>query len=774
MTEKKTMNRREFAFTAAAVGAGMAIGFRLSGAHPAFAAPGDAEMNAWVVVGADNITTIRIGRPDVGQGVMTATTQFVADEMDADWNKIKTEFASQAEHIRLNLVYGSRRIAGSASTPEDNLKLRQAGAHARARLLKAAAARLNVPEAELTTANSVVTHKASNRSLTYGALAADAAKLPSPDVLTLKLKEPKDWVYIGKPMKRVDTAGKVNGAEIFGIDLKLPGMKYAAVMTSPTFGGKIKSYDANVAMARPGVRKVVEVKALAPKEFPAALQIPKAIAPTRALWAATTDSGIAVIADTWWQAKTALDAMPKEWDEGPNAKYSSADYDKELRKLLDADKAVVSLQVGDAAAAFKNAAKVVEAEYYSPMQHHATMEPMACTVLVTDDRFELWLGTQEPDWAIVTASLASGIPVTKGELNVMKSGGGFGRRLDHDYVNQATQIAAAMKGTPVKLIWSREEDMRHGRYHYTAITKMKAGLDAAGNIVAWQQRIAGNTAGMTREPDTKVDGMYAGGIGGTNVLPHLVAVPNLLLETIAIPTPIPLGSWRSVGDYAGGFFHQCFIDELAYVSGKDPLQYQRALLDSDKLPANLPKREEAVERARNWRKILDLAAEKADWGKPMGPGRGRGIAIAGRTATTGRADIVVATVAEVTLDGGGGLKVDRLVMTVDPGNVVNPEGIATQLEGGAYYGLAAAMYQEINVRNGRTVESNFDDYPTIRLGDAPKIETYTSASGKGWSGIGELPMPLMPPSLGNAIYAAGGPRVRAIPFTKSDLTPRRT
>ena len=758
------LNRREFSAVAAMAG-GFAIGFHLPGfdVRQAKAQAGGTEMNAWVVIAPDNTTTIRIGRPDIGQGSVTATAQFIADEMDGDWSKIKTEFGLESTHLKLNLVYGARVIAGSQSTPQDNLRLRQVGAQIRAMLVKAAAVRLNVPEAELTTNDSVITHAPSNRKLTYGEIAVDAAKIAPPPVAGLKLKEPKDWKFIGKPMRRLDVAGKVNGTEIFGIDFKLPNMKVAAVAISPVTGGTIKSFDTQAAMRMPGVRAVVEIKPIQLKTLPPS-NMPANVA--RTPYALGTDGGVAVVADTYWQAKTALDAMPKVWDDGPNTKLNSADYDADLKQLLGAEKAVVARQEGDAAAALKAAAKVVEGDYYTPLLHHATMEPLACTTVVTNDKFEIWVGTQHPEGAMLIASHITGLPVDKGELNILKSGGGFGRRIEHDYVNQSVQIANAMKGTPVKMIWSREEDMRHGRFGYSAWGRLRAGLDAQNNVIAYTKRIAGNTTGFHRNPDNKVDGMYAGSPGYGDVSPQVI--PNLLFDSIAIPTPIWLASLRGVGAQAERFFDQVFMDEVAVAGGKDRMAFERELLDANKIPANADKRAEAVERTQRWRKVLDLAAEKSGWGRPLGAGRGRGLAIGSIPSLT-----AMAVVVEVTLGPDGGFTLDRIVTGSDPGTVLNPEGYATQVEGASVYGLTAALYGQITIRNGRTVEGNFDDYRMLRINETPHIETHVAAGGKFFGGIGELPTGLMGPAVANAIYNAGGPRVRSLPLMNHDLTPRK-
>ena len=678
------MNRRQFVVRSAILGGGLSLSFALSGPNGAARAQvRGTEMNAWVLIAPDNTITIRIGRIEIGQGVVTATAQFIAEELDADWSKVKTESASQAQHVKLNLVYGQRSVRASDMVQNDNLRLRQVGAQTRAMLVKAAVVKLGVPEMELTTENSTIIHRASNRRVTYGEIAADAAKIAPPDAKTVALKDPKDWKLLGKPLKRLDTPAKVNGSETYGVDVVLPGMKHAAIMISPVFGGSLKSYDAQAALARPGVRKVVEIKAIRPIAWPPEL-VPAAQArAARSPYAMWTDAGIAVVADTWWQAKTALEAMPKVWDEGQHGNLSTDAYDEQLKALLSGDKSVVARKQGDAPNALKSAAKVLEADYYTPLQHHATMEPLNCTARVDEDKFEVWVGTQDPDGAIATAAVVAGLPVEKGEVHVLRAGGGFGRRIEQDFVSQAVQIAAAMKGTPIKMIWSREEDMRHGRYMPSCYARMRGGLDAAGNLIAWQQRVTGNSYNyavsfQTHPPapgTVPPPAIIPGSAGGGESLPHVI--PNVLVDTVAVPTALPLGPLRSVFTMPGAFFNQGFMDELAVAAGKDSVSFQRALLDPAKVPADAEKREALLERIERWRRVLDLVAEKSGWGRRLGAGHGRGLAIVEQGNTTS------AAVAEVTLDGQGALKVDRIVVSTDPGVVINPDGFNSQVEGGS-------------------------------------------------------------------------------------------
>ena len=734
MTNKLEMNRRQFVVATAAVGGGLATGLRLPIA--AWAQVVGAEINNWVIISPDNTILMKIGHQEMGQGIGNAMAQLLGEEMDVDWNKIKTEHVNIREHFERNKVYGSLSTAASRSITTDHLVLRQAGAQIRAMLLKAAAARLNVPEDQLTTDKSVITHAASNRKLTYGEVAAEAAKLPVPDAKAMKLRDPKDWKLIGKSFKRFDVPIKVNGSAIYGIDMQLPGMKTAAVMTSPVFGGKVKSYDANAALSRPGVRRVLEVKG------------------GEAVGNPGGDDGIVVVADSYWQAKTALDAMPKEWDFGVSATRNSADFMKEFQSGLSGSADKVLRQQGDTAAAMRSAAKTIEADYYVPYVDHGVMEPINCTALVTDDGFKVWAPTQNPENTMTTAALAAGMPVTQGDVFVTLLGTGFGRRGRQDYTSQAIQVAKQMKGTPIKLVWSREETTRHGFYRPAVMVRMKGGLDALGNVTAWNWRMTSSTDNSTNVTT------------GSNNLAQLDILPNALVDIALRPNHVPIGALRGVAFTHNCWFSQSFIDEMAVAAGKDAYQFQRALVDPDKVPADLQNRDAAVLRLRRLRAVLDDVAKKSGWGTPMGPNRGRGIVVHEEART------MVAMVAEVTLDNGGWFTVDRVVSSVDSGYMVDPGNIVAQIEGGVVYGITMALYNEITIRNGRVVEGNFDDYQMMRIHEMPKVEVHFLPSQTDWGGIGEPSVPPILPAMTNAIYAAGGPRLRSLPLKNETINKR--
>ena len=740
MNDSIVLSRRQALVGTAAVGAGWGFGLLLR-PIAALAQPKGVEINSWIVIAPDNVATIMIPKQEMGQGSFTALAQFIAEELDLDWAKITPHHASPLINLTRNKVYGNMNSGASRGVTDNQVNMRVAGAQIRLMLLKAAAARLNVPEAELSTEKSIITHRGSNRRLTYAEVAADAAKLPVPDPKSITLRDPKEWKLIGKFVKRLDVPMKTDGSALYGIDIKLPGMKHAAIMTSPVFKGKLKSYDASVALARPGVLKVVEVKG---SETGPGLP---------------SDDGIAVVADTWWQAKTALEIMPKEWDGGENSNKNSAGYMADFKSAASSPVEKPSLKKGDVDAAMRSAAKSVEAEYWVPYLEHATMEPHNCTALVTDDRYEIWVGTQGPERALEVGSKVTGLPQTKGEVNIALLGGGFGRRSGpQDFVDQAVQIAKAMKGTPVKLVWSREEETRHSFFRPATLGKLRGGLDADGKLVAWQHRVitqSGNVVNSTL---------------GSSDQGHMAVIPNVTVDHLQRPGHVPLGNMRGVAYLQTIYFAESFADELAVAAGKDSYQFRRSLLNPDLLPANLDKRDLVAAKLIRSRDVLDAAAKNADWGKPLGPNRGRGIALCEEANT------VVVAVVEVTLDNEGWFTTDRVSFTVDSGFMVSPDGITSQMEGSAIYGLTAAYYGEITINNGRVVQGNFDDYTMMRIHETPKIEVNFAMSGKNhlvdWGGIGEPGVSPVAPALTNAIYNAGGPRIRSMPLKNENIVKR--
>lgn len=710
-------------FIAGSAAAGLTVGFHIPFASAQQKTPAPVpEINAWVVVKPDDTVVIRIARSEMGQGSLTGLAQLVAEELECDWAKVTTEYPTPGQNLARNRAWGNFSTGGSRGIRESHDYVRKGGAAARMMLVQAAAEQWKVPAAECTVEKGVITHKATNRKTTYGKVANAAAKLTPP--ADVALKDPKDWKVAGKPVKRLDTADKLTGKQIYGVDLQLPGLLNAAIKDCPVFGGKVKSFDAASAMKRPGVKKVVKVG----------------------------DTAVAVVADTWWRAKSALDAMSIEWDEGPNAQVSSATIAAVLKEGLDAKDAVAGNKVGDVEAALKSAAKVVTATYSYPFQNHATMEPMNATAKYTPQRCEVWTPTQNGEAALAAASEASGLPPAQCEVYKLHLGGGFGRRgAVHDWVRQAVAIAKEMPGTPVKLIWSREEDMTHGRYHPVTQCKMTAGLDEKGEITGLHMRISGQSIVAGIFPQNIRNGLDPVVFQGLNPGGPEAAIgytfPNLLIDHAMRNPHVPPGFWRGVNLNQNAIYLESFIDELAHETKQDPLALRR------KLMANHPKH----------LAVLNAVAEKVEWSKPAPAGIFRGLA-----QTMGFGSYVAAC-AEVSVGKDGKIKVHRIVAATDPGHAVNPQQIEAQVEGSFVYGLTAALYGECTVANGRIEQENFDTYPMLRIDEMPKVETVIVASGGFWGGVGEPTIAVAAPAVLNAIFAATGKRIRDLPMKNTDL-----
>jgi isoquinoline 1-oxidoreductase beta subunit len=723
ITRTPKISRRSFVVGSAAVGSGLALGLRIPfGAVVVRAQDGTPEINAWVVIRPDDTVVIRIARSEMGQGTITGLAQMVAEELECDWSKVTTEYPTPGQSVKRKRIWGDFSTGGSRGIRTSHQYVREGGAAARMMLIQAAATAWGVPAAECSAANSVITHKPTGRTTTYGKVAEAAARLTVPEKPALK--DPKEWKLIGKSVKRLDTLGKVTGAQVYGFDLKLPGMLNAAIKDCPVFGGKVKSFEADKVKGMPGVRHVVPVG----------------------------ETGVAVVADTWWQAKTALDALPIVWDEGPNAKVSSASIAEMLKAGLDAEQAFVNNSNGDAKAAIASAAKKVEAVYAYPFQNHAPMEPMNATAKYTPDRCEVWVPTQNGEAAFAATVAASGLPADRCEVYKINLGGGFGRRgAFHDYVRQAVLIAKQIPSTPVKLLWSREEDMQHGMYHPVMQAKMTGALDAGGNLTGLHMRLSGQSILTNVFPQLLRNGMDFLTFQGLHKEGDWAigySFPNLLIDHAMRNTHVPPGFWRGVNINQNAIFLECFMDELAHAAGQDPLEFRRKLMGQH--PKNLA--------------VLNAAADRVGWGKPAPRGVYRGLAQMKSFAS------YVAAAAEITVSGGNKIKVQRIVCAVDCGHAVNPAQIERQAAGSFVYGLSALFMQECTVKDGHIAQTNFNTYDTMRIAQMPKVETIVMPSGGFWGGIGEPTICVAAPAVLNAFFAATGKRIRTFPLKNHGIT----
>lgn len=721
MTIVPNLSRRRFIVGTAAVAGGLSLGFSIPFAGRALAEAAQPEVNAWVVIKPDETVVIRIARSEMGQGTLTGLAQLVAEELECDWSKVTTEYPTPGQNLARDRVWGDFLTGGSRGIRTSQDYVRQGGAAARLMLVAAAAEQWQVPPDECTVEKGVITHAPSGRSTTYGAVASLAATLPPPG--EVPLKDPKDWTIAGQPLLRLDTAEKLTGAQVYGTDIVLPGMLNAAIRACPVFGGTVASFDAAAVEGRPGVRAVVQVD----------------------------ETAVAVVADTWWQAKSALDLLPIVWDEGPNTDVTSASIATLLAEGLEADEAFVGSQNGDLRAAVEGAAQVVTAVYNYPYQNHATMEPMNATVLYTPEKCEAWAPTQNGEAALATLAEAVELPVQQCEVYKLHLGGGFGRRgAFQDYVYQAARIAKQMPGTPIKLIWSREEDMLHGAYHPVTQCKLTGALDGEGNLTGLHMRISGQSilaSVMPQRMQNGIDplvfqGLNAGGAEGA--LGY--TIDNLLIDHAMRNPPVPPGFWRGVNLNQNAIYLECFMDELARAAGQDPLAFRR------KLMANHPRHLE----------VLEAVAERIGWAQPAPEGIHRGLAqIMGFGS-------YVAAAAEISLTDGR-LKIHRIVAATNPGHAVNPAQIERQVEGSFVYGLSACLYGECTVSGGRMEQENFDTYDVLRLAEMPAVETIILPSGDFWGGVGEPTIAVAAPAVLNAIFAATGEPIRQLPLRNHGL-----
>ncbi len=720
MTAPLNISRRTFIKATALVVGGLVIAFNiptakrflLPGAAPEKSGADAAKLpapNAFLRIGTDNTITVMLAHSEMGQSIWTTLPMLIAEELDADWSKIKVEHAKAAPEY-VHTAYGIQITGGSSTTWSEFDRYRQAGALTRALLVAAAAEELGVAPETLQTENGYVI--SGDRKISYGELAEAAAKLETPKAVTLK--QPQDWKIIGKATKRLDSAEKINGSAIFGQDIHFEGLKTAMVARSPVFGGKVKSFDASAAKQIKGVQNVVQV-------------------PT----------GVAVIADHYWAAKQGRDALKVEWDLGPNAGLDSdkmlADY-----RSLAAKPGLPAAKAGDSQAAIAKAANVIEAEYVLPYLAHSPMEPLNCTVKIDAEGCEIWTGTQMQSTDQQAAAKILGLKPEQVKINTVFLGGGFGRRANPaaDFVSEAVQVAKAA-GVPVKTVWSREDDVKGGYYRPMFLHKAKIGLDADGMPLAWEHTEVGQSI-MTGTPFEQFmikDGVDATSVEGVADSPYLKAVPNHHASLHTVKTGIPVLWWRSVGHSHSAFAMESLIDEMAHVAGKDPLEYRRALLKGH--PRHLA--------------ALNLAAEKADWGKPLPKGVFRGIAVHESFGS------YVAQVAEVSVNKGA-VKVHRVVCAIDCGLAVNPESLVAQMESSVSFGLGAALQSKITFKDGMVQQSNFHDYQVLRMADMPKVEVHIVQSTEKMGGVGEPAVPPIAPAVANAVFAATGKRLRTLPI----------
>jgi isoquinoline 1-oxidoreductase subunit beta len=740
-------SRREFLKTSAAGGAGLLLAFYL----PANASTSDApeqsfKPNAYIAIDPPGDIRLVVTRSEMGQGVRTALAMILAEELDADWSRVKIEQGD------CDPQYGDMTTGGSMSIRSTWDPLRKAGASARDMLLTAASETWGVTKDDCSAAGgSVIEHKKTGRKFTYGQLAIKAASLPVPK--DVPLKDPNDYHIVGTKRARVDGQHIVIGEAHYGIDTKVPGMLYAVVARPPVFGGNVKKFDATRALAVPGVKKVFEVSAV---EMPPLFGEERKLdsGHQHYLW-----GGVAVVADSTWQAIAGRRALTIDWDNGTGAEESTEKQRATLAELLKTPGKELK-KIGDPDAIIASAAKTVEADYETPFLAHMTMEPVNCTASVREGKCEVWAPTQNPNGMATALASVLNLPQSALTIHITLIGGGFGRRLCIDYGVEAALISRSA-AAPVKVIWTRDDDIRHDYYRPISHHRLRAGLDAQGQVTSWLHHIAAPSTDSTflggEVPDT----------GGTEItgtgLPN-GTVANYLLQQSFLHTAVPRGYWRAVDTNWNHFAVQCFIDEIAAATGKDPLALRRQLIATKQKPAGQSDNEgETPVNVDRLLGVLNLVAEKSDWGKPLPAGRGRGIA-----GLYGFGSYV-AHVAEVAVAKDGTLRVDRVVVAVDCGQVINPDLVAAQIEGGVVFGLTSALYDEITIQNGQVQQTNFDNYPMLRIADMPKVEVHLVPSHEPPGGIGEPGVPSTAPAVANAVYAATGKRLRRLPFQTQEL-----
>jgi len=719
MSAPAMVGRREFLKTGAAVGGGLLVSWYLplpsAGAERAAAGENQVALNAFVRIGTDESVTVIASHSEMGQGVYTSLPMLLNEELEADWSKIRVE-AAPVDKVYNHPIFGMQMTGGSTTSPAEWERYRKMGALARTMLVAAAAQQWKVDAASCQVEKGVVLHRATGQRATYGSLANAAAQLtPRAEV---KLKDAKSFTLIGKPTRRLDTPSKTNGSAQFGLDVSLPGMLTAVVARPPVFGGKVAKFDASEALKVPGVKAVEQV-----------------------------ESGVAVIAERFWPAKVGRDKLVVEWDLGPNAGMSTEQMTRDFAEQAKSP-GVVAKKTGDPESALKTAAKTITAEYDVPYLAHAMMEPLNCVVDLHADGCEIWTGTQFETVDRANAAQVAGLPPEKVQIHTTLLGGGFGRRANpaSDFVREAVHVAKVAKA-PVKVVWTREDDLQGGWYRPMWHDRFVAGLDANGEPLAWTHTIVGQSImqGTLFEAFGIKDGVDSTSVEGAADL--LYGIPNLQVDLHSPKIGVPVQWWRSVGHSHTGFSVEAFLDEVAHAGGKDPYELRRKLL------ANQPR----------MLAVLDLAAQKANWGAKLPAGVGRGIA--GHFSF----DSYVAQVVEASVAKDGAVRVHRVVCAVDCGTVINPDTVKAQMEGGIVFGLTAALKTEITLKNGRVEQTNFHDYQMLRIFESPKIEVYIVPSNANPTGVGEPGVPPVAPALANAIFAVTGKRIRRLPIRASDL-----
>jgi isoquinoline 1-oxidoreductase beta subunit len=707
------LDRRHFLKVSATAAAGLSLGFYLPERAGAADTP---KLNAWIEIQPDETIVIRYARTEMGQGSRTSAPMLVAEELDADWKKVRVEYATAHDNLRQKRVYGDMATVGSRTIRNSQAYLRQAGGTARHMLVAAAAQSWGVPASECSTALGRVHHLASKRSLSYGKLAAAAAQLPPPK--EVKLKDPKDWKIIGKSIARVDIPAIVTGQIRYGIDAQLPGMLYAAVAACPVFNGRVKTMDSSKVENRRGIVKVLNLG-----EF------------------------VAVVADNWWRAKEALREVAIDWDTGEHGTLSSAAIMANFQGGMTQPELAVARNDGNTAQVLAGASKVYEAEYFTPYLAHATMEPMVCTAWLQGDKLEVWTSTQNPEATLAVSAATAGVAQDKVMVHPMQLGGGLGRKSSQDFTRQGVMIAKAMAGKPVKMIWSREEDTQHDLYRPASLVRFKAAMDASGKVEALHIRVSAPSilATLLKLPLPKgVDGQAVAAFND-----HPYDIPNSLVDYAQRNTNVPVGFWRTVGHSQNPYMRESFVDELAHAAGKDPLAFRLNMLGP---------------KAARDRGILEAVAKAANWGAPLPAGVFRGIA-----ETEGYGSYT-ACVCEVSVNAKGEVKIHRVVMGIDPGYVVNPDNVEAQIQGSVVHGLSAIFWGEMTVKDGRIEQSNFHDYRLMRLNEMPKVVAVLAPSGGFWGGVGEPAQAPLAPALANAIFAASGKRIRSLPLKNHGLS----